>query len=348
MSPARLASARKAPCWTPPISATTTSTASQSERCGYRCARNIRWPRGRCGCAARRACPASAIEPRPGRRHMPHPSGPPDSVGILVPSGMLGGGLSPQTITRGIGLGADVIAVDGGSTDSGPYYLGAGTAKTAEGAVRRDLRLLLAAASSARIPLIVGSCGTSGTDSGVNWVAGIVTAICAEDGLDLTIAKIFSEHDAGQLIAHLERGRVHALPPSETLDAATLRRCAPIVAMMGHEPIEQALREGADVVLAGRATDTAVSAAFALMRGMPPGPAWHAAKIIECGGQCTTNPAAGGVFARVDHRGFTIEPLDPDTACPPASVAPHMLYETVHPHTLPPPPRTLYAAAPPP
>jgi len=255
-------------------------------------------------------------------------------VGILVPSGMLGGGFSPQTITRGIGLGADVIAVDGGSTDSGPYYLGAGTAKTAEGAVRRDLRLLLAAASSARVPLIVGSCGTSGTDSGVNWVADIVTAICAQDGLDLTIAKIFSEQDAGQLIAHLERGRVHALPPSETLDAATLRRCAHIVAMMGHEPIEQALREGADVVLAGRATDTAVSAAFALMRGMPPGPAWHAAKIIECGGQCTTNPASGGVFARIDHRGFTVEPLDPDTACTPTSVAAHMLYETVNPYTM--------------
>ena len=265
---------------------------------------------------------------------MPHRSGPPGSVGILVPSGMLGAGFSPGTITRGLSLGADVIAVDGGSTDSGPYYLGTGTAKTAEGAVRRDLRLLLAAARRARIPLVVGSCGTSGTDSGVHWVAGIVNAICAEDGLDLTIAKIFSEQQAGPLIAELERGRIHPLPPSEPLAAATLGRCAHIVAMMGHEPIEQALRAGANVVLAGRATDTAVSAAFALMRGMPPGPTWHAAKIIECGGQCTTNPASGGVFARIDHRGFTIEPLDPDTACTPASVAAHMLYETVNPYTM--------------
>jgi hypothetical protein len=104
--------------------------------------------------------------------------------------------------------------------------------------------------------------------------------------------------------------------------------------MMGHEPIEQALRAGADVVLAGRATDTALSAALPLMRGMPPGPTWHAAKIIECGGQCTTNPASGGVFARIDHHGFTIEPLDPDTACTPTSVAAHMLYETVNPYTM--------------
>ena len=265
---------------------------------------------------------------------MPDQSGPPDSVGILVPSGMLGAGFRPGTITRGISLGADVIAVDGGSTDSGPYYLGAGVAKTTEGAVRRDLRLLLAAASSAGIPLVVGSCGTSGTDSGVNWVAGIVNEICAGDGLDLAVAKIFSEQQAGQLLAKLGRGRIHALPPSEPLDAATLTRCVHIVGMMGHEPIEQALRAGADVVLAGRATDTAVSAAFPLMRGMPPGPTWHAAKIIECGGQCTTDPRSGGVFARIDHSGFTIEPLDPDTACTPASVAAHMLYETVNPYTM--------------
>jgi Acyclic terpene utilisation family protein AtuA len=265
---------------------------------------------------------------------MPDHYGPPDSVGILVPSGMLGAGFSPDTITRGISLGADVIAVDGGSTDSGPYYLGAGEAKTTERAVRRDLRLLLAAASSARIPVVIGSCGTSGTDAGVNWVADIVTAICAEDGLDLAVAKIFSEQRADRLTALLERGRIHPLPPSEPLDAATLARCEHIVAMMGHEPIEQALRAGADVVLAGRATDTAVSAAFALLRGMPPGPTWHAAKIIECGGQCTTDPSSGGVFARIDHSGFTIEPLSPDAACTPTSLAAHMLYETVNPYKM--------------
>lgn len=265
---------------------------------------------------------------------MPDQQQPPDSVGILVPSGMLGAGFSPETIDRGLSLGADVIAVDGGSTDSGPYYLGTAQAKTAEGEVRRDLRLLLAAADSAGIPLVVGSCGTSGTDSGVNWVADIVTEICAADGLDLKVAKIFSEQDADQLIERLDHGRIHPLPPSDALDGDTLRRCTHIVGMMGHEPIEQALRAGAQVVLAGRATDTAVSAALPLMRGMPPGPTWHAAKIVECGGQCTTDPRSGGVFARIDNTGFTIEPLDPEAACTPTSVAAHMLYETVNPHTM--------------
>src|SRR5947209_15963196 len=105
---------------------------------------------------------------------------------------MLGAGFRPETIDRGISLGADVIAVDGGSTDSGPHYLGAGVAKTTDGAVRHDLRILLARAGSAGIPLVVGSCGTAGTDSGVDWVAGIVHEICAEDGLDLAVAKTIS------------------------------------------------------------------------------------------------------------------------------------------------------------
>ena len=55
-------------------------------------------------------------------------SGP--GVGIIFPSGMLGGGFSVESVKRGIAMGATAIAIDGGSTDSGPYYLGAGTAKT--------------------------------------------------------------------------------------------------------------------------------------------------------------------------------------------------------------------------
>jgi hypothetical protein len=104
--------------------------------------------------------------------------------------------------------------------------------------------------------------------------------------------------------------------------------------MMGHEPIVEALRAGADVVLAGRATDTAVVAAYPLMAGLPAGPTWHASKIVECGGQCTTNPRSGGVFATIDRAGFTIEPLDPAASCTPTSVAAHMLYETVNPFTM--------------
>jgi Acyclic terpene utilisation family protein AtuA len=255
----------------------------------------------------------------------------PEAVRILTPTGMLGAGFAQSTVDRGLALGADVIAVDAGSTDSGPYYLGSGTAKTTAAAVARDLRVLLRAAAQAHIPLLVGSCGTSGTDSGVDWVAGIVEDILREENLDLSVATIYSEQRADDLAERLRAGAIHPLAPSGALDEATLAGCSHIVGMMGHEPFEEALRAGADVVLAGRATDTAIAAAYPLMKGMPPGPTWHAAKIVECGGQCTTNPRTGGVLATVDHTGFTIEPLDPDSACTPISVAAHMLYETVNP-----------------
>lgn len=272
----------------------------------------------------------------------PH-SGP--GVGIIFASGMLGAGFSAESVKRGIAMGADAIAVDGGSTDSGPYYLGAGTAKTDASAVEQDLRILLAAARENRIPLIVGSCGTAGTDGGVDWVADIATRIAAEDRLSFRMARIYSELDAGTVIAAIGQGRVRSLSPSGPLSPDTVRSCAHIVALMGHAPIVAALEAGAEVVLAGRATDTSMVAAVALMHGLPGGPAWHAAKTVECGGQCTTNPTAGGVHVRIDSTGFTVTPLSPDAACTPTSVAAHMLYENADPFRLLEPTGTLDTSA---
>ncbi|MFI7149572.1 acyclic terpene utilization AtuA family protein [Nonomuraea sp. NPDC050022] len=266
---------------------------------------------------------------------------PVDSVRIMTPVGMLGAGWDEATIERGLALGVDVITVDGGSTDSGPHYLGSATAKTAAQAVARDLRSLLRAAARADAPLIIGSCGTSGTDSGVDWVAGMVTELMREEGLDLKVARIYSEQNPADLKEHLDAGRIHPLPPLGEMRAETLESCTHIVGMMGHEPIVQALEAGAQVVLAGRATDTAVAAAYPLMKGMPAGASWHAAKIVECGGQCTTDPRAGGVYTVIDADGFTIEPLDPGNSCTPYTVAAHMLYETVNPFEMREPAGTL-------
>ena len=266
-------------------------------------------------------------------------------VRVLVPVGMIGGGFSAGTVRRGIELGADVIAVDGGSTDSGPHYLGTATAKTAEAAVRRDLRILLRAAHEAGIPVIVGSCGTSGTDAGVDWMHGIAEQIAAEDDLRMRVTRIYSEQNRDHLETMRAGGRIQPLPPAGPLDAGTLSRCSHIVGLMGHEPIADALRGGAEVVLAGRATDTALTAALPLLKGLPPGPVWHAGKIAECGGLCTTNPRSGGVLVTIDPDGFTVEPLDPGAACTPASVAAHMMYENTDPFRLREPAGTLDTSA---
>ncbi|MGF6884429.1 hypothetical protein ABIA39_005664 [Nocardia sp. GAS34] len=263
-----------------------------------------------------------------------------DRLRVIVPTGMLGGGFPVESITRGIESGADAIVVDAGSTDSGPYYLGAGVAKTSAAAVRRDVEVLLTAAVGAGIPLIISSCGTGGTDAGVDWVADMVTDIAAAERLSFRLAKIYSDQNIDVLLSALDAGRIKPLPPQGPLQADTLRSCAHVVGMLGRELIADAIRDGAQVVLTGRATDTTPLTALALLRNLPPGPALHAAKTTECGGLCTLNPLVG-VLVDIDRDGFTIESLDEHSATTPTSVAAHMLYENFDPFRLREPSGTL-------
>ncbi|HEX4539171.1 MAG TPA: acyclic terpene utilization AtuA family protein, partial [Acidimicrobiales bacterium] len=268
-----------------------------------------------------------------------------ERIRILFPSGMLGSGLSAGGVERGIHLGADAIAIDGGSTDSGPYYLGAAIAKTARHAVADDLRILLVASQRAGIPLIVGSCGTNGTDRGVDWVAEMVEDIAHTERLAFTLGCIYSEQSATTLAEALKEDRIVELAPPKRLTADILSSCEHIVGVMGHEPIAAALAEGSNVVLAGRATDTAMVAAFAILHGLPPGPTWHAAKTVECGAQCTTDPLSGPVLVEIDRNGFNVESADPGTTCTPTSVAAHMLYENADPFQMREPSGTLITSS---
>lgn len=62
------------------------------------------------------------------------------------------------------------------------------------------------------------------------------------------------------------------------------------------------------------------------------GPAWHAAKILECGTAATVilkRPDSIMAWIRDDH--FDIEPMDPKSQCSPQSVASHTLYENADP-----------------
>ena len=43
---------------------------------------------------------------------------------VLIPSGVLCLGFDREALARGIAAKPDLIAIDGGSTDSGPFSLG--------------------------------------------------------------------------------------------------------------------------------------------------------------------------------------------------------------------------------
>ena len=70
-------------------------------------------------------------------------------IRILSPTAILGYGFPETSLASGLALNPDVIAVDGGSTDPGPYYLGAGVSFTNRPAVKRDLGLIHAQGGNA-------------------------------------------------------------------------------------------------------------------------------------------------------------------------------------------------------
>ncbi|MDI3379941.1 acyclic terpene utilization AtuA family protein [Xenophilus aerolatus] len=250
---------------------------------------------------------------------------------ILIPTGALGAGIQEAHVRLGLQAGVHAIACDAGSTDSGPYYLSTGRSKYARAAVKADLRILMRAQAEANIPLLIGSCGTSGADDAVAWTEAIALEIAHEEGLHPRIAILHSELDKPLVLQRAADRRIDPLAPVGPITPASIDACDRIVALMGPEPYIGALRSGADIVLGGRTSDAAVLAAVALMHGQDAGAAWHAGKVGECGGLCTCDPRAGGVILRVGQDGFEIEPLDPDNRCTPESVSAHMLYESTDP-----------------
>lgn len=259
---------------------------------------------------------------------------PDNATRILVPTGALGSGVREDELDAGLALQPHAIALDAGSTDSGPAYLATGKSKYSRKALKRDLGLLMAARQKAGVPLLIGSCGTSGCDMALDWTLDIVLELAREQGSSPRIAVLYSEQDKAALKTKAAAGAVRPLAPMGELDDAAIDACNHIVALLGPEPYMAAVEQGADIVLGGRTTDTAVLAAVALLRGEHAGAAWHAAKIAECGGLCTLNPTNPGVVMSIDRLGFTIAPLSPANGCTPETVSAHMLYENSDPFRL--------------
>jgi hypothetical protein len=108
-----------------------------------------------------------------------------------VHSGALGAGTRPtQPFERGVRERPDVIAVDAGSTDSGPHCLDSGEPKAPRGAMRAELRQMMLARAEQGVPLIVGSCGRSGSDHGVNVVRNLCEDIARTLGQTVRVACI--------------------------------------------------------------------------------------------------------------------------------------------------------------
>jgi len=261
---------------------------------------------------------------------------------MMAATGLLGYGFSEDAFNRGVSLGLDFIAADGGSMDPGPHYLGVGEPFVTRTAIKRDLSFMLRAAIENEIPLLIGSCGGGGSDRQVALVREVVNELAVENGYRFKMAVIGAEPPRDTVKMALAEGRIAPLGPIAQLSDETIDTAQRIVAMMGVEPFQAALDGGAQVVLAGRATDASIFSAIPLQRGFDPGLVWHLAKIIECAGQVTT-PRTGQdcVVGTLYDDHFVVEPGHPDKRCTRMRIAAHTLYENPSPHHLVEPDGTL-------
>ena len=255
-------------------------------------------------------------------------------IKVLVPSGVLGLGFDLEALNNGVKNNPDIISIDGGSTDSGPYSLGSGTSKYSRAAIKAEWKSLMIAREKANVPLVIGSCGTCGTNGMVDWMENITIELAEELNQNIKIAKLYCQQEKNFIKKNFQLSKIVPLNPAPTLNDQLIEEMTNIVALAGAEQIQECINTGAEIILAGRTTDTAIISALPLMKGANPGSSWHGAKVAECGALCTTNPTSGVIMVEFDKTGFTVEPMSKNASCTSETVAAHMLYENADPYIL--------------
>jgi hypothetical protein len=258
-----------------------------------------------------------------------------DEIRVLAPTGVTGSGFLESSFEQGLSQKPHFIGADAGSTDPGPEFLGSGATAFPLAAIKRDLRLMMIGARKIKVPLLIGTAGTGGNNEQLQKVAALAREIAAAEGLSFKLALIHAEQDKGYLKKRLREGRIKPLSPAPEFNESVIDRSEHIVGMMGAEPWQRALNAGADIILAGRSSDTAIFAAMPVMRGFPEGISWHMAKILECGAASVVQrktPDCMFAWVRKDH--FVVEAPDHGLRCTPQSIASHSLYENADPFKL--------------
>jgi hypothetical protein len=151
--------------------------------------------------------------------------------------------------------------------------------------------------------------------------------------LHFRLATISSDVERETVVAALRSDRLSPCGQAPVPSEEGIRACSQLVAQMGTGPMISALNAGADVIVAGRACDTAIFAAFPIARGYDPALALHAAKIAECGTLCAEPGGANdSLLVTLDEESFVVEPTNACKRCLPHTVAAHSLYEQPSPH----------------
>ncbi|MBR2322841.1 MAG: acyclic terpene utilization AtuA family protein [Clostridia bacterium] len=254
---------------------------------------------------------------------------------IVALCGLLGYGYDENSLKNAFMEKVDYLGVDAGSTDPGPYYLGSGKSFTDRNAVKRDLSLALPLALKNKTPFIIGTAGGAGSKEHVFWLKDIIFEIASEQGLHFSLGTVYSDVSKKYVLEKLKSGKVINMSNYFPLSETAIEKSEKIVSQIGVAPIIELLEKQVDVIVCGRACDTAIYAAPLIKNGYDEGLAFHMAKIMECGAMCSEPVAAADVMQAYVYDGyFELTPANPIRRCTVERVAAHTLYEQSNPYLI--------------
>lgn len=259
-----------------------------------------------------------------------------DALNLVAVNGMLGYGYEPASLDNGVKAGPHMFGVDAGSTDAGAYYLGHGKSLTSARQVERDLEGAMRAVKTSGKPLVIGSAGFGGASVHVDFCLECMDRVARRLSRTFRCTVIRSDLDRAMVKQALAAHKVRPLGNAPELTPGDIDEVKQLVAQLGTDALAPALSDpDAEILVAGRACDTAIYATLPIMKGFDPGLALHMAKIMECGAQCAIPLAPNDcLLGTIREDAFFIRPLNPQRTVTPESVAAHSLYEQPDPYEL--------------
>lgn len=258
------------------------------------------------------------------------------SLRIICPNGHLGfAPIRVESFRLGVATRPDCIAADSGSDDVGPVPLGTDTSTSPLAWQTHDLEHMLLASRVLNVPMIIGSSGDTGANSRVDLYVRIIRELAARHGLPrFKLGYFYSELSREDLRRRMRDGAtVEGLEGYAALTEAELDATERIVAMAGVHPFIELLRQGADVIIGGRSSDSCVFAAPAIHHGFPEAQAYYLGKVLECASFCA-EPYGGKetVLGEITADAVEVTAIHPEQRCTVASVAGHAMYERSNPY----------------
>lgn len=256
---------------------------------------------------------------------------------IISPTSCMGlVGINEQAYKEAFKYDPDAIAVDAGSLDPGPYYLGAGLPHVPRYKMKEDCRIIMEGLLNKKTSVVMGSAGGSGGRKHIEWHLQIMDEVAKEMGHVFKVAVIDTTIDKEYLKQRARKEKILGCQHDGILTEEQIDNATEIIAQVGVEAIIKALDLNPDIVLAGRANDNACFAADAVRKGFDKGLALHLGKIVECGSACGVQLPGSKIMrtpivATMVDDYFTVEPATCDWICTVRSVSGHELYERENP-----------------